>query len=66
MRYAAVWDRCLIYIYTLASALTAVLFPSVNLAATLLVANYVSQHALVTPRSWMLPLEGDSSGGEKA
>lgn len=58
----AAWNRCcLILVYNIARALTAVLhvtfFPAITLAATLLFANYVSQHALVMPRSCVLPSE---------
>lgn len=42
------------------------LFPTVTSVAALLFANYVSQHALIMPRSWTPPSEGDSSGGRKS
>lgn len=38
------------------------LFPIVTLVANLLFTNYISQHALMMPHSWISPWEGDSSG----
>ena len=42
------------------------LFPTVTLVAALLFANYVSQHALIMPRSLAPPSEGHSSWGRES